>query len=59
MSLDKVMSAAKEQDFVEFEKALKQELNIRVLQDPYVKRRKEEFDKYKNITNMYKNVSKK
>lgn len=57
MSLDVAIDSAMEQDFVEFEKALKQEINSRIMNDPYMKKRKEDFEKYKQISNIYKSTN--
>lgn len=57
MNLDKAINSAMEQDFVEFEKAVNQELNTKIMQDPYIKKQKEEFEKYRDIANIYKSVN--
>ena len=57
MNVERAIDAATEQDYVEFEKAIKQEIQNRLVKDPYIQKRKSELDKYEQITNLYKQIN--
>lgn len=57
MNVERAIDAASDQDYVEFEKAIKQEIQTRIVNDPYIQKRKSELDRYEQITNLYKQIN--
>lgn len=53
---DAIIDSIKREDFVAFNKAVKQEIDIKVKQNPFVKKQLEIADKYKSIEKMYKEL---
>lgn len=52
------MDRVKDKDYVEFEKAVHKEMQCRLHNDPYVKRRREEIQRYNDISNMFTTINK-
>jgi hypothetical protein len=51
------MGHVEKEDFVEFAKAVKQELTNRIASDPWVKKQSDEIRKYQAIRDTYKQIN--
>lgn len=50
---DKMFTAIEDEDFVSFSKAIKVEIDRKVKEHPSTIRHQDEYDKFKNIENLY------
>lgn len=53
-NLKAAIDAAQEKDYIEFEKSIHKEMEARIQNDPYIKKRSAEMNKYQAIADTYK-----